>query len=220
MERAVQSEKGSGGNPQSHPEPATGDLHCSSSSVGYFPLTESSSNPDALPVSDSPPSLSRSLSQALGQSSKQLLECARERALVLELLPHIGYARGPRGTVQTSQVGPVSHFTPGTHHKRCRQKAQTCLINIVKCQTSKLISISSENPEAKTVKRSSFRTQSRWMHAESGHVHRPTGPLNSPSCRRRCMQSCHMFHAFLVLLSNNVCFQCHCNLLEVYSGVK
>lgn len=54
-----------------------------------------------------------SRSQALAQSSKQLLDCARERALVLELLPQIGYAGGSRGTLLASQVAPTSHFTPG-----------------------------------------------------------------------------------------------------------
>lgn len=58
-----------------------------------------------------------SRSQALGQSSKQLLECARERALVLELLPQIGYAGGARSALLTSQVAPTSHFTPGTLQK-------------------------------------------------------------------------------------------------------
>lgn len=54
-----------------------------------------------------------SRSQALGQSSKELLDCARERALVLELLPQIGYVGGSRGDLLASQVAPTSHFTPG-----------------------------------------------------------------------------------------------------------
>ncbi|XP_070823270.1 tektin-like protein 1 [Chaetodon trifascialis] len=51
--------------------------------------------------------------QALGQSSKQLLDCASERALVLELLPRSGSAGGHRGATRTfTKTDPVSPFTP------------------------------------------------------------------------------------------------------------
>ncbi|XP_075899404.1 tektin-like protein 1 [Nelusetta ayraudi] len=63
--------------------------------------------------------------QALGQSSKQLLECARERALVLELLPQIGYAGGARSALLASQVAPTSHFTPG-----CKQALETSMLAV------------------------------------------------------------------------------------------
>lgn len=54
------------------------------------------------------------LSQALGQSSRQLLDCARERARVLELLPHSGSAGGHCSAAQTfAKTDPVGPFTPG-----------------------------------------------------------------------------------------------------------
>lgn len=62
------------------------------------------------------------LFQALGQSSRQLLDCASERARVLELLPHSGSAGGHRSAAQTfTKTDPVSPFTPGT----LRTKSQT-----------------------------------------------------------------------------------------------
>ncbi|XP_039974380.1 coiled-coil domain-containing protein 105 [Xiphias gladius] len=51
--------------------------------------------------------------QALGQSSRQLLDCASERARVLELLPHSGSAGGHSSAAQTfTKTDPVSPFTP------------------------------------------------------------------------------------------------------------
>ncbi|XP_070691939.1 tektin-like protein 1 isoform X1 [Pempheris klunzingeri] len=51
--------------------------------------------------------------QALGRSSRQLLDCAGERARVLELLPHSGSAGGPRSAAQTFvKPDPISPFTP------------------------------------------------------------------------------------------------------------
>uniref|UniRef100_A0A3Q3LMA3 Tektin like 1 n=1 Tax=Mastacembelus armatus TaxID=205130 RepID=A0A3Q3LMA3_9TELE len=62
--------------------------------------------------------------QALGQSSKQLRDCASERARVLELLPHSGSAGG-HGTAQT-KTDPVSPFTP-----ECKQilESSTLAVN-------------------------------------------------------------------------------------------
>uniref|UniRef100_A0A3Q3X1J7 Uncharacterized protein n=1 Tax=Mola mola TaxID=94237 RepID=A0A3Q3X1J7_MOLML len=49
----------------------------------------------------------------LGQSSKQLLDCASERAQVLELLPHSSSAGGHCSTAQTcTKTNPVGPFTP------------------------------------------------------------------------------------------------------------
>ncbi|XP_042345102.1 coiled-coil domain-containing protein 105 [Plectropomus leopardus] len=51
--------------------------------------------------------------QALGQSSRQLLDCASERARVLELLPHSGFTGGHGSAAQTlNKTDPVSPFTP------------------------------------------------------------------------------------------------------------
>ncbi|XP_022077553.2 coiled-coil domain-containing protein 105 [Acanthochromis polyacanthus] len=51
--------------------------------------------------------------QALGVSSRRLLDCAAERARVLELLPHSGSAGGYGTTAQTStKTDPIGPFTP------------------------------------------------------------------------------------------------------------
>ncbi|XP_041843873.1 coiled-coil domain-containing protein 105 [Melanotaenia boesemani] len=51
--------------------------------------------------------------QALAESSRQLLDCAGERALVLELLPHSSSAGGDQSPAQTSnKTDPISPFTP------------------------------------------------------------------------------------------------------------
>ncbi|XP_028280373.1 coiled-coil domain-containing protein 105-like [Parambassis ranga] len=51
--------------------------------------------------------------QVLGESSRRLLDCARERARVLELLPHRASAGGPGGAALTAtNTDPLSPFTP------------------------------------------------------------------------------------------------------------
>ncbi|XP_056235685.1 coiled-coil domain-containing protein 105 isoform X2 [Seriola aureovittata] len=51
--------------------------------------------------------------QALGQSSRRLLDCASERARVLELLPHSGSAGGHGNAAQTfTKTDAISPFTP------------------------------------------------------------------------------------------------------------
>ncbi|KAK9514215.1 hypothetical protein VZT92_027696 [Zoarces viviparus] len=53
------------------------------------------------------------LLKALGRSSRQLLDCAGERALVLDLLPHRSSAGGHGRAAQTyNRIDPVSPFTP------------------------------------------------------------------------------------------------------------
>ncbi|XP_056235687.1 coiled-coil domain-containing protein 105 isoform X4 [Seriola aureovittata] len=50
---------------------------------------------------------------ALGQSSRRLLDCASERARVLELLPHSGSAGGHGNAAQTfTKTDAISPFTP------------------------------------------------------------------------------------------------------------
>ncbi|XP_068426466.1 tektin-like protein 1 [Clinocottus analis] len=65
--------------------------------------------------------------QALSRSSRQLLDCASERARVLELLPHSGSAGGHGSAAQTfNKTDPVSPFTP-----ECEQvlKSSTLTVN-------------------------------------------------------------------------------------------
>ncbi|KAM7383054.1 hypothetical protein PAMP_002740 [Pampus punctatissimus] len=69
--------------------------------------------------------------QALGQSSRQLLNCASERARVLELLPHSGSAGG-HGTAahQTfTKTDPVSPFTP-----ECKQVLDSSTLTVNRSQ--------------------------------------------------------------------------------------
>ncbi|XP_019130742.2 coiled-coil domain-containing protein 105 [Larimichthys crocea] len=62
--------------------------------------------------------------QALGESSRQLLDCAGERACVLELLPHS--AGGHRSSAQTfSKADPVSPFTP-----ECKQVLESSALTV------------------------------------------------------------------------------------------
>lgn len=57
--------------------------------------------------------------KALGESSRQLLDCASERARVLELLPLSGSAGGHDSAPQTFiKTDPISPFTPGTLRTR------------------------------------------------------------------------------------------------------
>uniref|UniRef100_A0A8C4DDC2 Tektin like 1 n=1 Tax=Dicentrarchus labrax TaxID=13489 RepID=A0A8C4DDC2_DICLA len=68
--------------------------------------------------------------QALGQSSKQLLDCASERARVLELLPHSGSAGGHRSAAQTfTKTDPVSPFTP-----ECKQVLESSTLTVNQSQ--------------------------------------------------------------------------------------
>ncbi|XP_049439757.1 coiled-coil domain-containing protein 105 [Epinephelus fuscoguttatus] len=68
--------------------------------------------------------------QALGQSSRQLLDCASERARVLELLPHSGSAGGHSSAAQTlSKTDPVSPFTP-----ECKQVLESSNLTINQSQ--------------------------------------------------------------------------------------
>ncbi|TKS82478.1 Coiled-coil domain-containing protein 105 [Collichthys lucidus] len=61
---------------------------------------------------------------ALGESSRQLLDCAGERARVLELLPHS--AGGHRSSAQTfSKADPVSPFTP-----ECKQVLESSALTV------------------------------------------------------------------------------------------
>ncbi|CAJ1062833.1 coiled-coil domain-containing protein 105 [Xyrichtys novacula] len=51
--------------------------------------------------------------QVLGQSSRQLLDSASERARVMELLPHSGSAGRRRSSTETfDKIDPISPFTP------------------------------------------------------------------------------------------------------------
>ncbi|XP_045902130.1 coiled-coil domain-containing protein 105 [Micropterus dolomieu] len=68
--------------------------------------------------------------QALGQSSKHLLDCASERARVLELLPHSSSAGGHRCAAQTfTKADPVSPFTP-----ECKQILESSSLTVNQSQ--------------------------------------------------------------------------------------
>ncbi|XP_070768672.1 tektin-like protein 1 [Enoplosus armatus] len=68
--------------------------------------------------------------QALGQSSRQLLDCARERARVLELLPRSGSAGGHRSAAQTfTKTDPISPFTP-----ECKQVSESSTLTVNQSQ--------------------------------------------------------------------------------------
>ncbi|XP_062279139.1 tektin-like protein 1 [Scomber scombrus] len=68
--------------------------------------------------------------QALGQSSRQLLNCASERARVLELLPHSGSAGGHGTAVQIfAKTHPVSPFTP-----ECKQVLERSTLTVNQSQ--------------------------------------------------------------------------------------
>ncbi|XP_073341148.1 tektin-like protein 1 [Pagrus major] len=68
--------------------------------------------------------------QALGQSSRQLLDCAGERARVLELLPHSGSAGRHRSAAQTfTKTEPISPFTP-----ECKQVLETSILTVNQSQ--------------------------------------------------------------------------------------
>ncbi|XP_018555559.1 coiled-coil domain-containing protein 105 [Lates calcarifer] len=68
--------------------------------------------------------------QALGQSSRQLLDCASERARVLELLPHSSSAGGQSSAVQTfTKADPVSPFTP-----ECKQVLESSTLTVNQSQ--------------------------------------------------------------------------------------
>ncbi|XP_035019996.1 coiled-coil domain-containing protein 105 isoform X2 [Hippoglossus stenolepis] len=67
---------------------------------------------------------------ALGQSSRRLLDCAAERARVLELLPHSGSAAGRISTAQTfTKTDPVSPFTP-----ECEQVLESSTVTVNQSQ--------------------------------------------------------------------------------------
>ncbi|TDH11445.1 hypothetical protein EPR50_G00060860 [Perca flavescens] len=64
--------------------------------------------------------------QALGQSSRQLLDCAGERARVLELMPHSGSAGGHGSAAQTfNKADPISPFTP-----ECKQVLESSTLTV------------------------------------------------------------------------------------------
>ncbi|XP_034730835.1 coiled-coil domain-containing protein 105 [Etheostoma cragini] len=68
--------------------------------------------------------------QALGQSSRQLLDCAGERGRVLELLPHSGSAGAPSSAAQTfNKADPVSPFTP-----ECKQALESSSLTVNQSQ--------------------------------------------------------------------------------------
>ncbi|KAK2844960.1 hypothetical protein Q5P01_011619 [Channa striata] len=68
--------------------------------------------------------------QALGESSKQLLDCATERACVLELLPHSGSAGGHGTAAQSfTKADPVSPFTPD-----CKQALESSASTVNRSQ--------------------------------------------------------------------------------------
>ncbi|XP_029306848.1 coiled-coil domain-containing protein 105 [Cottoperca gobio] len=68
--------------------------------------------------------------QALGQSSRQLLDCASERARVLELLPHSGSAGGHGIAAQAyNKTDPVSPFTP-----ECKQVLEFSTLTVDQSQ--------------------------------------------------------------------------------------
>ncbi|XP_022602100.1 coiled-coil domain-containing protein 105 [Seriola dumerili] len=64
--------------------------------------------------------------QALGQSSRRLLDCASERARVLELLPHSGSAGGHGNAAQTfTKTDAISPFTP-----ECKQVLESSTLTV------------------------------------------------------------------------------------------
>ncbi|XP_059194871.1 coiled-coil domain-containing protein 105 [Centropristis striata] len=67
--------------------------------------------------------------QALGQSSRQLLDCASERARVLELLPHSASAGGHTGALSFTKADPVSPFTP-----ECKQVLESSTVTVNQSQ--------------------------------------------------------------------------------------
>ncbi|XP_071326400.1 tektin-like protein 1 [Trachinotus anak] len=68
--------------------------------------------------------------QALGQSSRRLLDCASERARVLELLPHSGSAGGHSNSAQTfTKTDPISPFTP-----ECKQVLESSTLTVNQSQ--------------------------------------------------------------------------------------
>ncbi|KAF7653593.1 hypothetical protein LDENG_00081060 [Lucifuga dentata] len=76
--------------------------------------------------------LSNTLShlQALGQCSRQLLDCAAERARVLDLLPHSGSAGTQGLSAQTfTRTDPISPFTP-----ECKQVLESSTLTVSQSQ--------------------------------------------------------------------------------------
>ncbi|KAK2909887.1 tektin-like protein 1 isoform X1 [Channa argus] len=68
--------------------------------------------------------------QALGESSRQLLDCASERACVLDLLPHSGSAGGHGSAAQAfTKADPVSPFTP-----ECKQALESSSLAVTQSQ--------------------------------------------------------------------------------------
>ncbi|KAK5862024.1 hypothetical protein PBY51_017457 [Eleginops maclovinus] len=64
--------------------------------------------------------------QALGQSSRRILDCASERSRVLELLPLSGSAGGQGSTAQIfNKTDPVSPFTP-----ECKQVLESSTLTV------------------------------------------------------------------------------------------
>ncbi|KAM9353539.1 tektin-like protein 1 [Symphorus nematophorus] len=69
--------------------------------------------------------------QALGESSRQLLDCASERARVLELLPRTASAGGHRSAAPTfTKTDPISPFTP-----ECKQVLESSTLTVKQSQT-------------------------------------------------------------------------------------
>ncbi|XP_067367940.1 tektin-like protein 1 isoform X2 [Channa argus] len=67
---------------------------------------------------------------ALGESSRQLLDCASERACVLDLLPHSGSAGGHGSAAQAfTKADPVSPFTP-----ECKQALESSSLAVTQSQ--------------------------------------------------------------------------------------
>uniref|UniRef100_A0A3B5ARY9 Coiled-coil domain containing 105 n=1 Tax=Stegastes partitus TaxID=144197 RepID=A0A3B5ARY9_9TELE len=68
--------------------------------------------------------------QALGVSSRQLLDCAAERAHVLELLPHSGSAGGHGTNAHTfTRTDPIGPFTP-----ECKQALESSSLAVKQSQ--------------------------------------------------------------------------------------
>ncbi|XP_031169355.1 coiled-coil domain-containing protein 105 [Sander lucioperca] len=68
--------------------------------------------------------------QALGQSSRHLLDCAGERARVMELLPHSGSAGGHGSAAQNfNKADPISPFTP-----ECKQVLESSTLTVNQSQ--------------------------------------------------------------------------------------
>ncbi|XP_054477352.1 coiled-coil domain-containing protein 105 [Anoplopoma fimbria] len=68
--------------------------------------------------------------QTLGWSSRHLLDCAAERARVLELLPHSGSAGGHGRAAQAfNKIDPVSAFTP-----ECKQALESSTLTVNQSQ--------------------------------------------------------------------------------------